>query len=230
MAKHWLQTWVGLLFVLLSVGPAFATEKKAAVSPGALVGHYFMIVWAYQGPDDDLVHAHTFASFYRGDDLANGTVRPETISWLPAAGAVHLFGSERGRNFSLDDTLRRACGAGRKVTSWGPYEIKPELFRRAMARVQKLQSGQIRYSMITSLPHSMNCITAAGDITPHPLNTGLLWGVAASAEVVRHLSPYFVEKESLASLNGLIAASTSPACQGQASQIVSTTTVSIPQT
>src|SRR3569833_420229 len=111
-----------LLITLGSCWPLAATELGGAGSE-ALKGRYFVIAWAYQGPDDDLVHAHTFTSFYRGDDLAKGIVRPATISWLPATGRVHVFGSEQGRNFSLDDTLRMACRSGRNVESWWPYEV-----------------------------------------------------------------------------------------------------------
>jgi hypothetical protein len=53
--------------------------------PEDLRGRYFVVIWAYQGhaPTD----SHSFASFYNGDDLADGRVTPATISWLPADGA-----------------------------------------------------------------------------------------------------------------------------------------------
>lgn len=202
---------VSLFFGLCQ--PVSASPNNAAATP-APKGHYFLIVWTYQGPDDDVVHAHTFTSFYRGDDLAAGAIRPTTISWLPASGIVHLLGTERGHNFSLDQTLKMACVAGRKVKAWGPYEIKPELYRSAMRRVETLASGRIRYSMISSPPTSMNCITAAGDLTPAPLHTGILWGVAAGAEVVRHLSPYFVGGTN-SILKSLPTTSIAKACPGQ---------------
>lgn len=153
---------------------------------------YFMVVWGYQSQDNDVVKAHTFTSFYSGDDLANGNVNPPTISWLPSTGVVSPFGIERGRNFSLAQTLSMACRAGREVRSWGPYEIRPELYRSALRRIALLRSGRIAYSMIDTERGALNCIDAAGDITRRQLDTGLLWGFAASAEVVRHLSPYFM--------------------------------------
>jgi hypothetical protein len=230
LSKNYIKTARDLASVLLLLASAqsFTASAQSASDQPTLKRHYFLIVWAYQGPDDDLVHAHTFASFYRGDDLAIGVVRPATISWLPATGAVQLFGAERGYNFSLGQTLRMACQSRRKVKAWGPYEVKAELFRSAMRRIQVLESGQIRYSMINALPRSMNCITAAGDITPVPLDTGILWGDAATAEVVRHLSPYFVGEGST-TLKGLAAISTAKACPGQAGQVASSANkVSIP--
>jgi len=211
---------LSLCFLQVSFGRAAETAS--------LDGRYFMVVWAYQGPDDDLVHAHTFISFYRGNDLAKGVVSPLTISWLPATKKVQPFGSERGHNFSLAETLQMACHAGRRVQSWGPYEITAELFERAKTRLALLQSGRVSYSMINSLPRSMNCITAAGDITSMPLDTGILWGVAASAKVVKHLSPYIVGKED--DLKDLVARSKTEACPGRATELSrGTINKSIPQ-
>src|SRR5437868_2845349 len=59
----------------------FATVQ--AETRSGLHGRYFMVVWSYQSQDNDVVKAHTFASFYSGDDLANGNINPATISWLP---------------------------------------------------------------------------------------------------------------------------------------------------
>ena len=77
------------------------------------------------------------------------------------------------------------------MKSWGPFEVRPELYRSAISRLKLLESGRIRYAMLGG-PDAMNCIAAAGDLTPQRLDTGILWGVAASAAVVRHLSPYVV--------------------------------------
>jgi hypothetical protein len=207
-----------LPFFLL-FGIAVSATAQNLSDQAALDGRYFLVVWSFQGPDDDLVHAHTFVSFYEGKDLASGVVHPMTISWLPATGIVKPFGAEKGHNYSLDDTLSMACHAGRRVKSWGPYEIKPELFVSATRRLQLLKSGQVQYSMINNLPHSMNCITAAGDITEKRLDTGILWGVAASSAVVKHLSPYFVGDGQAP--KDLIRIAKVRACPGKAAQMSS---------
>lgn len=181
---------LSLFFLVLGMIPQAAL---CAEGQGSVKGQYFLVVWASQGRDGDVLHSHTFASFYRGDDLARGVVHPVTISWLPTDGVVHPFSLEKGHNFSLDETLRMACRSNWKVVSWGPYKIRPELYRSAMRRVRELRSGHVRYSMMNAFSGSMNCIIAAGDITPVPLDTGILWGVAASAAVVQHLSPYFLK-------------------------------------
>ena len=197
-----------MLTVLLIATPSGA-GRAAAVT--ALTGRYFLVVWGFQGPDNDVVDSHTFVSFYRGDDLAKGIVKPATISWLPATGVVQLFGSEKGHNFTLAQTLRMACRSGRQLKSWGPYEIKPALFQRALKRIRRLQSGRIQYSMIDSDPGTMNCIDAAGDLTSIPFDSGIAWGFVASDAVVQHLSPYFKQSRTTAlSLKRLL---TRDACQ-----------------
>jgi hypothetical protein len=178
-----------LVFFVAAV--ADFTSSAQASDRTALRGHYFLVVSGFQGPDNDVVHSHTFASFYSGNDLAKGIIKPATISWLPATGVVQPFGSERGHNFTLAQTLRMACQLGRHVKSWGPYEIKPALYQRALRRIRLLKSGRIQYSMIDTQAGSLNCIDAAGDLTPVPLDSGIAWGFVASDEVVRHLSPYF---------------------------------------
>ena len=176
--------------VFIAAVAAFASSAEAS-NRAALREHYFLVVSGYQGPDNDVVQSHTFASFYSGDDLAKGIIKPATISWLPATGVVQPFGSERGHNFTLAQTLRMACRSGRDVKSWGPYEIKPALYRSALRRIRLLKSGRVQYSMIDTQAGTLNCIDAAGDLTPVPLDTGIAWGFLASDEVVQHLSPYF---------------------------------------
>ena len=77
------------------------------------------------------------------------------------------------------------------MKSWGPYEIRAELYQSALRRIQLLRSGRIAYSMMGNDRGAMNCIDAAGNLTRTPLDTGIMWGFEATSEVVRHLSPYF---------------------------------------
>ena len=44
------------------------------------------MVWGFQGRDNDVVHSHTFASFYKGDDLSKGIIKPATISLMVPPG------------------------------------------------------------------------------------------------------------------------------------------------
>jgi hypothetical protein len=156
-----------------------------------LQNHYFLVVWGYQGAGNPPRESHTFLSVYRGDDLARGRVAPATISWFPADGEIRLVGVERGHNFSLPQTLAMACQGQKHVATWGPYEISPALYQRALARIKLLESGRITYSALSLRPGSRNCIEAAGDITNKPFHPLMSWGHQANRVVVRHLSPFF---------------------------------------
>jgi hypothetical protein len=166
-----------------------ALVVAASASAESLKGRYFMVVWAYQGESNHPVDAHTFASFYRGDDLPRGASNPLTISWLPATGVVQLFGQERGRNFSLQETLRLARSRGYRLGAYGPYEIKAELYQRAQDRVRVLTSGRFAYTMLNGPADAINCIAAVGEIGG-PIFTGLNYGLAASFDVAEHLAAW----------------------------------------
>jgi hypothetical protein len=175
-----------LLTAALAPEGALADDAKS----DGLEGHYFMVVWAYEGAGNAPKDAHSFISFYDGDELADGgTASAHTISWLPSTGVVHPMEIERGRNFSLAQTLALACQTGKRVSHFGPYEIKPELYRQALKRIALLNSGSVAYSPLNG-PGRMNCIEAAGDITDAYFDPGSSWGAAASEAIVRHLTPY----------------------------------------
>jgi hypothetical protein len=176
-----------LVFIFVAVAPLVVQAGNAE----HLHGRYFIVIWGYESLGNPPAGSHTFATFYSGDDLAQGQVRPATISWLPTTGRVHLFGVEQGHNFSLAQTLAIACKSGKRVASWGPYEINVTLYRRALARIRLLNSGRVAYNGLGLHPGAMNCIQAAGDITDTPFRPGVAWGFAASKAIVPHLSPFF---------------------------------------
>jgi hypothetical protein len=177
---YWLLAVIGLVL-------AFPAHSRLS----GLQDRYFLVVWGYQGAGNLPRDSHTFLTVYRGDDLAQGRVAPATISWFPADGGLRLVGVERGRNFSLPQTLAMACQSNKHVATWGPYEIPPALYQQVLARIKLLESGRIDFSALSLRPGSMNCIEAAGGITNKPFHPVISWGHQASRAVVRHLSPFF---------------------------------------
>jgi len=125
------------LAAIIAVVVAFPADSD---SP-SLRHRYFLVVWGYQGAGNLPRESHSFLTVYRGDDLAKGRVAPATISWFPADRGVRLVGTERGRNFSLPQTLADCVPGGRQVATWGPYEISPALYQRVLARINLLESG-----------------------------------------------------------------------------------------
>jgi hypothetical protein len=179
-----------LTVVIATPGPVLARTDDFKIE-GAR-GRYFLVVWAYEGEPNAPRDSHSFVAFYKGDDIADGRITPATISWLPATGIIRLVGVQQGRNFTLAQTLAMACQTRKKVASWGPYEIAPELYWRGLARIRQLESRTVAYSALGLRARAVNCIKAAGDISDSPFRPGISWGHLASQSIVRHLSPFFL--------------------------------------
>jgi hypothetical protein len=94
---------------------------------------------------------------------------------------------ERGKNFSLEETLALTKRRGYRLASYGPYEISVQTYSRALLRVRLLNSGRIAYTMINVVAGAMNCIEAVGSVGG-PVNTGINYGFAASETVASHLA------------------------------------------
>jgi hypothetical protein len=180
-----------LLVAALLVGRAGAGES------------YYVIVFALQGEPNLPRHAHTFATFVRasgeGPNPNRYALEFHTISWYPASGAVRLARvlPERGVNLSLADTLRLAGLMRARVSRWGPFQVRRELYDRAVGQISCLQSGAMQYKALDGLRRGgsvSNCIHAVSDIDPDGglLLTGTAYGEAASRLVVRHFRRWMV--------------------------------------
>lgn len=112
--------------------------------------------------------SHTFCTFVKstvdrsrpGDEPS---VETHTISWLPVSGQVRVLTlrSERGRNFSLDETLRWARSSGQHVWAYGPFEIEPATYANLMRQKQRLDAGAYRYKAVDiRRDNAINCLHA----------------------------------------------------------------------
>jgi hypothetical protein len=157
---------------------------------------YFMCIFAYETTPRAAQTAHTFATFVKSD---GPSFEAHTISWLPQRNVVRLvrrFG-EPGVNHDLRATLEIARVTQAEVKQWGPFEIKSELYERALRQIERLKSGRIAYKALDGAgrPESItNCIHAVADIDMDRgmLTTGRNYGIDASALVVEHLGPWIV--------------------------------------
>ncbi|MBI1917665.1 MAG: hypothetical protein HYS12_23465 [Planctomycetes bacterium] len=116
-------------------------------------------------------YSHSFAAFVELTDCGSGqpVLRSHVISWLPQSLDIRLFTlfPEPGVNLGLQATLRYVLDNGERVSMWGPYRIEKELYDRAMARIQELESGSVQYKTIDtgySPARVSNCIHAIGEI------------------------------------------------------------------
>jgi hypothetical protein len=125
-------------------------------------------------------------------------VESHTISWLPATLRIRTwrFRTEQGVNLSLHETLCDAMHKGERVSQWGPYECRPNLYFRFLVQKQFLESGRIGYQCIDTVGESArtgngcDCIHAMTDMDPqfsrsrYPLSR---FGNAATRFVVREV-------------------------------------------
>ncbi len=165
---------------------------------------YYMVVFAYQGKPNLPRLAHTFATFVKVPEHADGTpniqeFESHTISWLAATNRVVLLRprAEAGANLDLTTTLQLAVAQDAEISAWGPYRIRKELYERGLAQIERLNSGRIGYKAVdTGLRPgiALNCIHGVSDIVDDPLLiTATAYGNAASEMVRDHLFPWIIE-------------------------------------
>src|SRR5262249_60240667 len=107
---------------------------------------------------------------------------------------------ECGHNFGLHATLRYVLADGERVSLWGPYQVAPELYARALNQVALLQSGAVLYKANDAGHWSdrvSNCIHALSAVADGPrlrvLSPG--WGETASYAVLRRFLPWVIDPD-----------------------------------
>lgn len=142
---------------------------------------------------------HSWATVLHVVDQGEGRpplVESHTISWLPATLEIHPWRlhTEKGVNLDLQETLRFALAHGERVSQWGPYECRPNLYHRFLVQKNFLESGHIGYQLIDTVGESAragngsNCIHAMTDMDPqmsrnhYPL---IRYGDSATRFIVR---------------------------------------------
>ena len=170
---------------------ALLPAKRAAADE-----RYYALFFAHQTPSWRAEGSHTYVEFIRAEASAGAPpiiLQRDTISWLPRDGRMRLLAAhpEEGRNASLEETLQLAgC---RRVSAWGPYELTPCAYQKAIQRKAELDSGVIGYKAAVVVPFRgrrvANCVHAPGEIEPNQgreLQFQLQYGDNAACQLVRH--------------------------------------------
>ena len=196
MCNIFKQTLV-MIFVLLTFGVCSPVLRAA--------DSYYMMVFTYLGNPNVPRLAHTFATFVKVPDGKDGKpdhtrLEAHTISWMPASLNVVVLRlrPEEGTNLDLKQSLQLAVTRGAGIHAWGPYEIKKDLFDRAVVQVSRLKRGEVAYKAAVGPLRpdiATNCIHAISDIVAGPfLNTGTAFDLVATEMVITHLSPWIVDR------------------------------------
>lgn len=189
-------TGKGIVAVLL--GLSLAAPARAAQ-------YYYVAVFGSQWPANLPSHTHSFATFIRatgeGCCAENYQTQAWTISWLSRSQLVEIFrfSPEWGTNLDLHPTLRWALADGQRVSMWGPYQIKKELFDEALRKVAYLRSGAVRYKAVDtgfSSRRVCNCIHAVSGLAGNKsrLHIGVpTFGESASYFITLKLSTWIID-------------------------------------
>jgi hypothetical protein len=187
---------------LLALGTVFF----ALLAGGAVQAQeaYYVLVFGSQRLPNNPDYSHSFATFVRAAWSRPAGTPPQlevhTISWLPRDGPIRAFAllPECGQNLDLPTTLRYALAEGERISLWGPYQIRPELYQRALVQIQLLESGKVRYKANDiGYPTNRvsNCIHAVSSLVEgHRLHVVIpSWGETASYYIQQELRPWIIE-------------------------------------
>jgi hypothetical protein len=187
-----------------------------ASARGAHAGEaFYLLMFGSQRTPANPSYSHTWATFVRatweGDGPCphNPTIEEHTMSWLPETMVVRLWAllPECGALFELHTTIHWALDTQQRISMWGPYQIEPDLYYKAMDRLAHLGSGRVRYKAIDSGYSSdrvTNCIHAvAGTVGGLRVRVGTPgWGETASFTVLQRFRPWIYNRDEVHSWVG----------------------------
>ena len=160
--------------MLCSLAVTVALAAPPNPVPTASQTRYFFILYGGQSLPFRPSTAHTWATFVKTSPSAAGALEVEsfTISWLPASGRVRPWKcrSERGRNYTLEETFALAAEQHNRVSMWGPFEIDAGRYELAVEQAALLESGAVAYRAIDSftrspwVEHCVHAVTYADPI------------------------------------------------------------------
>lgn len=180
-----------------------------------LLPAHFFVLFASEGEQNKPRFSHTFASFIRVEK--NGSQTWKDISWLPDKydykKGVCVFNDfwgavkskfrqpcplEKGRNYSLFETLVMAQKAQQRVYFWRPLLVSEDLYVHGAQQSFFLNHTTLKYiaddTDARPLGLAKNCIHAVSDALPIEIdnggifNTGWgIWGVPGSRHVLKAL-------------------------------------------
>lgn len=179
----------------------------ALLSPSATRAEeaHYMVLFGAQSRLIAKPRAHCFVTFVKvvdpaGDQGGPVSAQIDTISWYPNGERCRLFRApEPGRNADLGATIDRCSHARMRVYRWGPYQIEPELYERALAQKCRLDEGRVLWQAIDKRNRrtgvAINCVHAVSDIDESRghLLFGLASGKWASGRIACHLEPWIVD-------------------------------------
>jgi hypothetical protein len=138
------------------------TVEELEQTPAPPNERYYLLVYGSQSVPVLPRRCHTFATAVRVVDQGAGVppcMEAHTISWFPASLDVRPwhFRVEPGVNLELHKTIEFTQGQNQRVSLWGPFEIRPGLYRKFVMQHEWIDSGSIGYQCIDTVGESARC-------------------------------------------------------------------------
>lgn len=113
---------------------------------------FFVTVFAAEAVPFESKRTHTFVAVLRVPS-DGGPVEQHAISWFPENRTLRGLTPrpEPGTNLPLPETFAHCRDQKMRVSVWGPYRIKPDLFERMKCQKAKLESGAVKYKPTDNL-------------------------------------------------------------------------------
>ena len=162
--------------------------------------HYYLLLFGSQSEPLRPKYTHSWATAVRVVDQGPGQpplVEPATISWMPATLDIHplRFNVEPGVDLDLFTTIREMRKNGERISLWGPYEIRPGLYRKLVIQKWFMDSARVGYQAIDTVGaarlgcgsdgiHAITDCDARFDRQEYPLSR---FGDRASEHMVRQI-------------------------------------------
>jgi hypothetical protein len=204
MAKTTTPAWRHSLLALIALICTTVVASRARAGEA-----YYVLVFSAQRTPAQPNYAHSFATFVRATWPGEGpcpqapaTLEAHTISWLPANLVIRTwaFLPECGHNFELTETLRFALDTDQRISLWGPHQIEPSLYHRALRQKALLESGDVLYKADDTMrkpDRVSNCIHAVSSVAEgyrlRVASPG--WGETASHAIMKRFRPWVIDED-----------------------------------
>jgi hypothetical protein len=178
-----------------------------AVSALAMTGvlwaeeQHHMLIFASQAEPKLPRTSHSFALFVKASPDSS-KLESQCISWMPKSlviDAARLHPTD-GANLNLAETLKWVRSVNGRVSLWGPYPIRTELYDLAVHQAERLNAGTMRYVTFDRRNRgkdAFNCIHAVCDLddTQPLLDTGANFGDDTGELFVGHFRRYITPSD-----------------------------------
>lgn len=164
----------------------------------ARADEYYVTVFTAESVPYRPTNTHAFASLVRVPDA--GPAEVGAICWGPASMKIRglTLKGEEGANITVPESLAWCRDNGWRVSVWGPYRVRCELYQKLTAQSELLSSGKIKYKPTDTFQKrdvAQNCYHAlTSPVAPMKRYAGAFTaGDAAGTTILQAYRPWLID-------------------------------------